>query len=399
VALRKLDVVLPTNAVPPAGLFPGNPAKLELAIKVGPLSPVATVTFSPDGKHLAAGSYGLVTIWDLEKAEPVKALTSILGAVNCLRFSPDGTMLAVAGGQPSAKGEVRLFDTTDWKLRAVLPGHTDTVSSVAFTTDGKRLASASFDKTVRVWDLASFKPVQTLTGHSDFVYAVAFSPDGQWLASASKDRTVKLVETATGKSVFTLGGGEQDVLTVTISPDGKQVVSSGLEPPLNWWNPKTAERVRRQPGHGVAVHELVFSKDGKLLVSAGGDRTVRLWNGETGTVTQTINATSAVYGVAISPDGKRVAAGSFDGLVRLYDTAGRHLATLLSLPPQGEQHHWLALTPEGYAHTSTPLADLAVWRMGGKPLAGGVVWKTLRQTEPVTKAFRGEPLTPPTFEK
>src|SRR5262249_21124622 len=130
-ATRKLDVVLLTNAIPPAGMFPGANARLDLAIKAGPLAPVATVTFSPDGKLLATGSYGLATVWDLEKVQPVKTLTSILGAVNCLRFSPDGKVLAVAGGQPSAKGEVRLFDTTEWKLLATLPGHTDTVSSVA----------------------------------------------------------------------------------------------------------------------------------------------------------------------------------------------------------------------------------------------------------------------------
>src|SRR5262249_29635947 len=73
--VRKLDVILPTNVTPPAGLFPGAAGKLELAIKAGPLAPVATLTFSPDGKLLAAGSYGLVTVWDLENAQPVKTLT------------------------------------------------------------------------------------------------------------------------------------------------------------------------------------------------------------------------------------------------------------------------------------------------------------------------------------
>ncbi|OAI52084.1 hypothetical protein AYO44_16760 [Planctomycetaceae bacterium SCGC AG-212-F19] len=398
-AVRKLDVVLPTNATPPAGFIPGATGKLDLAIKAGPLSPVATVTFSPDGKLLAAGSYGLVTVWDLEKAQPVKTLTSILGAVNCLRFSPEGKVLAVAGGQPSAKGEVRLFDTSEWKLLATLPGHSDTVSSVAFTADGKLLASGSFDKTVRVWDLATYKAIQTLTGHSDFVYGVAFSPDGKWLVSASKDRTVKMIDTATGKSLFTLGGTDQDVLAVAISPDGKQVVSTGLEPPLNWWNPKTAERVRRQAGHGVAVQELVFSKDGKLLASAGGDRTVRLWNGDTGTLTQTITVGSAVYAVALAPDGKRLVAGSFDGLVRLYDMTGRHLATLMSLPPRGEQHDWLALTPEGYMHSSETLAGLVAWRMADKQVDGEGVWKSLRQPEAVAKGLRGEALAAAAFGK
>jgi DNA-binding beta-propeller fold protein YncE len=400
VRTRKLDVILPTNAIPPAGVLgPDKPAKLELALKVGPLSPIAAVTFSPDGKLLAVGSYGLVTIWDLEKGQPAKTLTSVLGAVNCLRFSPDGQTLAVAGGQPSAKGEVRLFKVGDWSLVAALPGHTDVVSCVAFTADGKQLATASFDKTVRLWDTATHKLQKTLTGHSDFVYSVAFSPDGQWLVSASKDRTVKMVETATGKSLLTFSGMDQDVLTVAVSPDGKQIVSSGLEPPMCWWNPKTGERVRRQNGHGVAVHEVCFSKDGKRIASAGADRTVRLWASDTGNVQQTINVGSIVYAVALTPDGQRVAVGSADGLVRLYDTAGRHLVTLLSLPPAGEQHDWLAIAPEGYANGSDPLIGLGQWRMGSKGVDAKPVWNALRQVEAVGKANRGETLSAPSFAK
>ena len=102
------------------------PGSLELTLPVGPLPPVAAVAFSPDGKLLAAGSYGRVTVWDLATAKPVKVLTNVLGAVNDLKFSPDGKLLAVAGGQPSARGDLRLFDTTDWKLVATRSAATTT---------------------------------------------------------------------------------------------------------------------------------------------------------------------------------------------------------------------------------------------------------------------------------
>jgi WD40 repeat protein len=398
---RSLDVVLATNFSPPPGvLSPAKPGKLELVLKAGPLAPVTAVTFSPDGRLLASGVYGRVTVWDMTTGRPVKILTNVLGAVNDLRFSPDGKLLAVAGGQPSFRGDLRLYSTADWQLRAALGGHEDVVFAVAFSPDSRRLASASFDKTVRIWDVAAHKPQLTIPDHSDFVYGVAFSPNGKWLVSCSKDRSVKVFDATTGKSTLTFSGMNEDVLAVAVRPDGKAVVSSGYEAGLHWWNPETAQRVRVQAGHSVAVHELAFSTDGKLLASAGADGTVRLWNGTSGAPLKTFTVGTVNYAVALSPDGKQLATGSFDGLVRLWDVdSGRHLVTLLSLPSDDPQPLWLLLTPEGYIAAADALRTAAQWRLGGQAVAADPVWRSLHQPETVLKAFRGEALPPPKVEK
>lgn len=407
--LRQLDVVLATNAIPPKDvLSPANPAKLELALKVGPLAPVTATVFSPDGKLLATGAYGRVTIWDLATGKPAKVLTNVLGAVNDIRFSPDSKLMVVAGGQPSARGDLRLYDTANWQMIGTLGGHEDVVFSVAFSPDGKRLASASFDKTLRLWDLASRKQQLAITDHSDFVYSVAFSPDGKWLASASKDRSVKMFDAATGKSLFTFSGMNEDVLAVAVSADGKQVVSSGLEPGISWWAAEGASnatqvsaspRIRVQGGHGVAVHELGFSKDGKFLISAGGDGTVRLWSAPGGAAVKSFSVGSVVYAAAISSDGKRVATGSFDGLVRLWDVdSGRQLVTLLSLPSE-DKPLWLTLTPDGYADLADELKPQSQWRMGGQAVAAESVWNAVHKPDMLLKAVRGEVVAGPTFAK
>ncbi|MEQ1839613.1 MAG: AAA family ATPase, partial [Verrucomicrobiales bacterium] len=210
--------------------------------------------------------------------------------------------------------------------------HEDGVSSVAFSSDGTRLASGSEDAKVKLWDVATGEEDATLSGHTSGVTSVAFSPDGTRLASGSEDAKVKLWDVATGKEVTTISGHTSGVTSVAFSPDGTRLASGSEDAKVKLWDVATGKEVTTISGHTSGVTSVAFSPDGTLLVSGSGsrDRTVKLWDLATGKDVTTLSGhTSGVTSVAFSPDGTRLASGSEDKKVKLWDVAtGNEIATL-----------------------------------------------------------------------
>ena len=194
------------------------------------------------------------------------------GSINEIAYSPDSTLLAVA----SSIG-IWIYDAETGEALDLLTGHTESVSSVSFSPDGRTLASGSRDDTVGLWDVDTGRHLRTLTRHTYGVRSVSFSPDGDTLASGSRDDTVGLWDVNTGRHLRTLTGHTHDVCSVSFSPDGDTLASGSRDDTVGLWDVNTGRHLRTLTGHTHDVCSVSFSPDGGLLASGSSDGTALLW--------------------------------------------------------------------------------------------------------------------------
>ena len=205
-----------------------------------------------------------------------------------LRTARMGTYI-LASARSWQDNTVRLWNTIAGNHLHVLTGHTDRVSSVAFSPDGNTLASASRDGTVQLWETITGNHLRTLTGHTSSVSSVAFSPDGNTLASASSQE-IRLWDAKTGAPKHTLTEKyTAGVYSIAFGPDGRELVGGGLRLVIgSWaevvllgavvlWDAKTGAPKHTFTGHTDLVASVVFSPDGNTIVSGSQDGTVLLW--------------------------------------------------------------------------------------------------------------------------
>ena len=268
---------------------------------------IGDIAFSPGGQYLAVAT--VIGVWIYEVATS-RALMLIPTAseVNSVSFSPDGATLAAG----SYDGTVKLWDVASGEPIATLEGHTSRVNSVSFSPDGATLASGSGDGTILLWDVASGEPIATLAGHAYRVYSVSFSPDGATLASGSGDGTILLWDVASGEPIATLAGHTYEVFSVSFSPDGATLASGSGDGTILLWDVASGEPIATLAGHTDEVNSVSFSPDGATLAGAGSwDDTVKLWDVASGEPIATLAGhTYEVYSVSFSPDGATLAAGS-----------------------------------------------------------------------------------------
>jgi WD40 repeat protein len=298
--------------------------------------PITALAFSPDNTEIAASGYHEVNLWKLDDASVSRRLRGLSERVYDIAFSPDGKWLATASGDPGQFGSAKLWlaepDGGGKPVRDLLET-TDSVFAVAFSPDSKLVAAAGADRAIRIWEIESGKLLATIEDHADWILDLAFSPDGKRLASASRDKTAKVFDVQKKESLVTFPGHSETVYCVSFTPDGKQVVTGGGDNQIRIWNPDDdGKQASALGGFGGAVFRIQYHPDGKQFVACSADKTVRIYNGTS--LRSTLQGhTDWVYSVALSRDGKSLASGSWDGEVRLWNFEdGKPIKTILAAP-------------------------------------------------------------------
>jgi WD40 repeat protein len=331
----------------------------------GSLDDIATsVAFSPDGRTIVSRSLDeTVKLWEVHTGtllrtygrsssgrtseEMVEGLFGFLAYFGALAgdreiaVSPDGQRIASTSGQA-----IHLWDTGTGALIRTLKGHTERVVSVAFSGDGKAIASGDHDRTVRLWDVPTGALIRTIEGALDpFLASMALSPDGLVMAAGSEDGTVKLWDTRTGALVHSLEGDAR-VASIAFSPDG-EVIAAGLsDNSVKLWAAETGVLGCTLGGHRRAVDSAAFSPDGLAIATGYEDGTVNLWSARLGTLIREFEGhENGIRSIAFSPDGEIVAAAVWDKTINLWDT--RNGSLLRSLDEDDWNVSSIAFSPDG----------------------------------------------------
>ena len=283
-------------------------------------------------------------------------------------YSPDGTRIVTASYDETA----RIWDARTGAQLAVLSGHEGLVLAAAYSPDGTRILTASADKTARIWDAHTGAQLAVLSG-ADEVEGAAYSPDGSRIITGSLGSGARIWDARTGAQIAMLPGDGETVFTGAFSPDGSRVVSCSGHSIARIWDARSGNELLVLRGHGDNLRSARYSPDGTRIVTASNDKTARIWDARTGAQLALLSGHGGiVYSAAYSPDGTRIVTAADDKTVRVWDA--RTGAQLAVLSGHGGFVYSAAYSPDGSRIVSASGDKTArVWdtRMGAQLVLSG----------------------------
>jgi WD40 repeat protein/serine/threonine protein kinase len=303
--------------------------------------------------------------WQREAHLALKTLRGHRQTVMSAAFSPDGQRIVTGSWDQTAM----VWEAASGRELLTLKGHRAAIYSVAFSPDGQRIVTGSEDQTARLWEAASGRELLTLKGHRGGIYSVAFSPDGQRIATGSGDKTAKVWEAASGRELLTLKGHSGRVFSVAFSPDSQRIATSSDDWTAKVWEAASGRERLTLKGHTDRVYAVGFSPDGQRIVTGSDDQTAKIWETPSGRELLTLKGhTDRIRSVAFSPDGQRIVTGSADQTAKLWDADGGR--ELLTLKGHTDRIYSVAFSPDGQWIVTGSDDDTAkVWEW--KALGGG----------------------------
>ncbi len=299
-------------------LWEANSGKLLKKMQPEDMSdsgPFDNVVFSPDGSKIATCGNNKAYLWNVMDGKLLYALAH-QNTVTDMAFSPDGTKVVTASFDNTA----RLWDAKNGKLLYVLK-HIKRVTHAAFSPDGQRVVTASDDSSARLWDSNTGKPIRVLLHYSVVTHA-AFSPNGQYLVTTSFDKFVRVWNANNGNLLAVMQGHDFDVYQAAFSPDGQRILTASGDNTVRLWNLLITDNqiFKVLQENKESVSHAAFSFDGQRVVTASADKSARVWNAETGQLISVLQGHEySVKQAAFSPDGQRVITASSDNTARVWD--------------------------------------------------------------------------------